>query len=208
MRGTGWAVWRIRMTATAVLVVLLPVVACTSHQSAPRPEPRRSPSPHPSAEAIVTFCQPVDDPEKPPSGYLVVAGGAAIPVTTPEGQPLQVAPGDFDQDRRWYFDDHGRWLWAKSGLVVRGSTGIEISASLDSPLRFDWGEEPNLVPRRSLRVECSQNTPQWMALVGGYFANSKGCFPLDVRVGDRPTVQVHVQMGAACPQGMETPSTG
>ena len=161
----------------------------------------------PSAEAIVTFCQPMDYPEKPPSGYLIVDGGVAIPVTTPEGQPLQVSQGDFDQERRWYFDDHGRWLWAKSGLVVRGNTGIEISAPLDSPLRFDWGEEPNLVPRRSLRVECSQKTPKWMALIGGYFANSKGCFPLDIRVGGRPTVQVHVQMGAACLQGTETPST-
>ena len=134
-------------------------------------------------------------------------GGVAIPVTTPEGQPLQVSQGDFDQERRWYFDDHGRWLWAKSGLVVRGGTGIEISAPLDSPLRFDWGEEPNLVARRSLRVECSQKTPQWVALIGGYFANSEGCFPLDIRVGDRPAVRVHVQMGAACPAGMETPST-
>ena len=150
---------------------------------------------YPSAEAIVILCQPVDYPEKPPSGYLVVDGGVAIPVTTPEGQPLQVSRGDFDQERRWYFDDHGRWLWAKSGLVV------------DSPLHFDWGEEPNLVPRRSLRVECSQKTPQWMALIGGYFANSKGCFPLDIRVDGRSTVQVQVQMGAACPQGMETPST-
>jgi hypothetical protein len=199
---TSWTAWRIRMKATAVLVALLPVVACSSHQSVARQEPRRSPSPRPSAEAIVTFCQPVDYPEKPPSEYLVVDGGAAIPVTTPEGQPLQVSRGDFDQDRRWYFDDHGRWLWAKSGLVVRGNTGIEISTPLDSPLRIDWGEQPNLVPRRSLRVECSQNTPQWMALIGGYFANSKGCFPLDIRVGDRPTVQIHVQMGAACPQGM------
>jgi hypothetical protein len=147
----------------------------------------------------------VDYPEKPPSGYLVVDGGVAIPVTTPEGQPLQVSRGDFDQERRWYFDDHGRWLWAKSGLVMRGNTSIEISAPLDSPLRFDWGEEPNLVPRHSLRVECPQKTPQWMALIGGYFANSKGCFPLDIRVGGRPTVQVHVQMGATCLQGMETP---
>ena len=162
---------------------------------------------YPSAEAIVILCQPVDYPEKPPSGYLVVDGGVAIPVTTPEGQPLQVSRGDFDQERRWYFDDHGRWLWAKSGLVVRGNTSIEISAPLDSPLRFDWGEESNLVPRRSLRVECPQKTLQWMALIGGYFANSKGCFPLDIRVGGRSTVQVHVQMGAACLQGIETPST-
>jgi hypothetical protein len=157
----------------------------------------------PSAEAIVTFCQPVDFPEKPPSGYLLVDGGVAIPVTTPEGQPLQVSRGDFDQEMRWYFDDHGRWLWAKSGLMVWGNTGLEISAPLDSPLRFDWGEEPNLVPRRSLKVECSQKTPQWMAFIGGYFASSKGCFPLDIRVGDRPAVQVHVQMGAACLQEME-----
>jgi hypothetical protein len=157
---------------------------------------------YPSPEATVTVCQPVDYPEKPPSGYLVVDGGVAIPVTTPEGQPLQVSQGDFDQERRWYFDDHGRWLWAKSGLVVWGNTDIRISAPSDSPLRFDWGEEPNLVPRRSLRVGCSQKTPQWMALIGGYFANSRGCFPLDIRVGDRATVQVHVQMGAACLQAV------
>jgi hypothetical protein len=174
------------------------------------PLPREHSTPtigYPSAEAIVTFCRPVDDPEKPPSEYLVVDGGVAIPVTTPEGQPLQVSRGDFDQDGQWYFDDHGRWLWAKSGLVVRGNTGIEISAPSDSPLRFDWGEEPSLAPRRSLRVECSQKTPAWMALIGGYFANSEGCFPLEIRVGGRPAVRVHVQMGAACPPGMETPST-
>ena len=162
---------------------------------------------YPTAEAIVTFCQPVDYPEKPPSGYLVVDDGVAIPVNTPEGQPLQVSRGDFDEERRWYFDDHGRWLWAKSGLVVRGNTGIEISAPLDSPLRFDWGEQPDLAPRRSLRIECSQKTTKWMALIGGYFANSEGCFPLDIRVGDQPTVRVQVQMGAACLQGTETPST-
>ena len=162
---------------------------------------------YPSAEAIVTICQPVDYPEKPPSGYIVVDGGVAIPVTTPEGQPLQVSQGDFGQDGHWYFDDQGGWLWAKSGVMVRGNTGIEISAPLESPLRFDWGEEPNLVPRRSLRVECSQPTSQWIALIGGYFANSQGCFPLDIRVGNRAAVQVHVQMGAACIQAMETPST-
>ena len=162
----------------------------------------------PSPEATVTFCQPVDNPEKPPSGYLVVDGGVAIPVTTPEGQPLQISRGDFDAERRWYFDDHGRWLWSKSGLVVWSNTEIEISAPVDSPLSFDWGEEPNLVPRRSLRVECLQQTPQWMALIGGYFASSEGCFPLDIRVGERPTVQVHIQMGAACLPEMETPSTG
>jgi hypothetical protein len=161
---------------------------------------------YPSAEAIVTSVN-CGLSEEPPTGYLVVDDSVAIPVTAPEGQPLQASRGDFDQERGWYFDDHGRWLWAKSGLLVRGNTGIEISAPLDSPLHFDWGEEPNLVPRRSLRVECSQRTPHWMALIGGYFANSVGCFPLDIRVGDRPTVRVHVRMGAACLEGMETPST-
>jgi hypothetical protein len=134
--------------------------------------------------------------EEPPAGYLVVEDSVAIPVTTPEGQPLQVSQGDFDGQGSWTFDDHGGWLWAKSGLVVRGDTVVEISAPSDSPLRFDWGEEP-LAPRRSLKVECP--TSQWMALLGGYFADSQGCFPLDIRVADRPPVQVHVQMGAACP---------
>lgn len=193
----------LRLIVLCLLSSLL--VACTA-QTKPT-EVRTSTTVYPSAEAIVTFCQPVDYPEKPPAGYLVVDDGVAVPVTTPEGQALQISQGDFDQDGRWYFDDHGRWLWAKSGLVVLGNTDIEISAPLDSPLHFDWGEEPNLVPRRSLRVECSQKTPQWIALIGGYFASSKGCFPLDIRVGDRPTVQVYVQMGAACLQGMETPST-
>jgi len=179
------------------------MASCSPKQSPTTPKQSTSTIGYPSAEAIVTSvsCGPS---EEPPSGYLVVDDSVAIPVTTPEGQPLQVSRGDFDQERRWYFDDHGRWLWAKSGLLVRGNTGIEISAPLDSPLRFDWGEQP-LVPRRSLRVECSQKTPQWMALIGGYFANSKGCFPLDIRVDGRPTVQVQVQMGAACLQGMETP---
>ena len=181
------------------------MVSCSPKQPPTTPKQSTSTIGSPSPEAIVTVCQPVGYPEKPPSGYLVVDDGVAIPVTTPEGQPLQVSRGDFDQERHWYFDDHGRWLWAKSGLVMRGNTSIEISAPLDSPLRFDWGEEPNLVPRRSLRFECPQETPQWMALIGGYFANSKGCFPLDIRVGGRPAVRVHVQMGAACLQGMENP---
>ena len=183
------------------------MVSCSPKQSPTTRKQPTSTTGSQTPEATVTVCQPVDYPEKPPSGYLVVDGGVAIPVTTPEGQPLQVSRGDFDQERRWYFDDHGPWLWAKSGLVVQGGTGIEISAPLDSPLRFDWGEEPNLVPRRSLRVECSQQTSQWMALIGGYFAKSKGCFPLDIRVGGRPVVQVQVQIGDACLQGMETPST-
>lgn len=187
----------------AACLLGLVVASCGPQRQPTARKPSTPTVGYPSAEAIITFCQPVDYPENPPPGYVVVEGRVAIPVTTPDRQPLQVSRGDFDQAGRWYFDDHGGWLWAKSGLLVWGSTEVEVSAPLDIPLRFDWGEGPNLVPRRSLRVECSQKTPKWMALIGGYFATTEGCFPLAVRVGGRPIVQVHVQMGARCLGGVE-----
>lgn len=196
MRDIGW---HRTMKATAILVALLSVAACVSHQPSAAQRSGSSPAPHQSTEVTVSSinCGPA---ELPASGYRVVDDGVAIPAVAPEGQPLEVSRGDFDQERRWYFDDHGGWLWAKTGLTVRGNTSIEISAPSNSPLRFAWGEQP-LVPRRSVKVDCSQQSPRWMTLIGGYFANSTGCFPVDIRVGDRPTVQAHIQLGAACPQG-------
>jgi hypothetical protein len=92
-------------------------------------------------------------------------------------------------------------LWSKSGLVViRGTAPVVISVPRAWRARaaITWSNRG----LGETSVEHVQACPGggWLAYPGGFFAMTKGCFPLDVAVATRHR-RVWIRMGsrAGCP---------
>jgi hypothetical protein len=94
-----------------------------------------------------------------------------------------------------------RW-WAKSALVVeegRAPVVISVPSAWRSRAAIAWnnrGADPT-------SVEHVQSCPGhvWLAYPGGFYAQTRGCIPIDVAVGARHR-RVWIGMGsrAGCPQ--------
>ena len=92
-------------------------------------------------------------------------------------------------------------LWSKSGLVVvEGAAPVVISVPPTWRARaaITWSNR-GLGETSSERVQSCPGHG-WLAYPGGFFAQAKGCIPIDVTVGARHR-RVWIRMGsrAGCP---------
>jgi hypothetical protein len=140
----------------------------------------------PSPGAGLACDQVIDTVDAPPAGRVVVAGAVAVP----NPAALQVNPsGETAPPLR---------LFAKSGLVVRAASVVELRvppAAADR-LRIGWGNAAR--PGMDVRVEGCADRTGWLVFAGGYWVDEPGCLPLTVRAGGRDE-DVRIGVGVACP---------
>lgn len=174
------------------LFALLPAVlltACATAGPSPTPSaavPTAAPvaTPFPDDGVARVSCDHVIGRQEmsPDAEQAAQLAAAALPV----GRQLQVTEVD------------GRW-WAKSGLVVRPGTPVELEivGEAAATSTIGWGNPGPAVAR--IRVYCPDvhAVPGWLAFAGGYTVDKPRCLPLLVRSADRETL-ARIPVGAPC----------
>lgn len=117
----------------------------------------------------------------PGAGYRLVLDALALPTAQLEPQ----ASGE-----------PGR-LFAKSGLLVRAGTAIELTVdtSAAAGVTIGWGSPgPEAT---TIRVPACSSANGWLAFAGGYTVGEPTCVPLIVRAGGHEQ-RAEVRVGASC----------
>jgi hypothetical protein len=114
-------------------------------------------------------------------GYRLVLDAVAVPTG-------KLVPQDSDEPG---------WLFAKSGLVVRAGTLVDVAVAPDAVtgVRVGWGSPGP--EGTAIHVPACPSGSGWLAFAGGYSVRTPACVPLIVRAhGQRERVAVSV--GVAC----------
>jgi hypothetical protein len=133
------------------------------------------------------LCSDAIDGGKGPSPFPLILGRVGLQ-TAANLQPVLL------------HDDAFR-LWSKSGLVVVQGTApvvISVPPAWRARAAITWDNRGG----GETSVEHVQSCPGhgWLAYPGGFFAQARGCIPIDVTVGARHR-RVWIRMGgrAGCP---------
>ncbi|WP_250038012.1 hypothetical protein [Paractinoplanes maris] len=88
-------------------------------------------------------------------------------------------------------------LFAKTGLLVRAGTAVELTVAPSAPpgVTIGWGSPGP--EGTTIRVPACPSAAGWVAFAGGYTVTALTCVPLIVRVGGR-TESAAVRVGADC----------
>jgi hypothetical protein len=173
-----------RTRLSALLTVCGLAAAGCSGADVPKPPPD-GPS---SSSAVDTTAGPTvpcahdlgaDAPDG--GGYRLVLDAVAVPTGTLVPQESG-EPG---------------WLFAKSGLVVRASTPVDVAVAPDAAgrVRIGWGSPgPEAT---TIHVPACPSGSGWLAFAGGYSVRTPACVPLIVRAHGKQE-RVDVSVGVAC----------
>ncbi|OPC80120.1 hypothetical protein B4N89_03390 [Embleya scabrispora] len=127
----------------------------------------------------------------PPVGYTVLLGDVALETD----RRLQTS--------RTTGAESAHPLFAKSGLVVRGGTvvDLEVVPTPGHGAAIGWGNRDTTAG--AIRVpDCTEGTtgtgePAWVAFAGGFHVDRPGCVTLIVRSRGLRT-RAHIPVGADC----------
>ncbi|WP_250002765.1 hypothetical protein [Actinoplanes sp. M2I2] len=149
-------------------------------RSAPPPVPSAPPPPFSAAAGAIDCAH--DLGARPPSeGYPLVLDAVALPTAV-----LQANESG----------EPGR-LFAKTGLLVRAGTAVELSVAPEAAgdVIIGWGSPG---PKgTTVRVPACPDAKGWVVFAGGYTVSEPVCVPLIVRVGDREQ-RAEVSVGVSC----------
>ena len=181
------------------LLIIGGLAACTS--SSPKSTTVGSGSAAPFDTAPAGVSLPCDEAigkvVAPPDDYEVVLDAVALPTADSAPQALQAGPGGDD-------DAPDGWLFAKTGLLVRGTraSSIDVASSTVGRLLIGWGGPAN--PAEHLTVAQCGRDDQWLAFAGGFWVATAGCVAIDITVGG-DVRRVMIGVGAPC-DGQQPPA--
>jgi hypothetical protein len=134
---------------------------------------------------VVSCAHIIDRLDAPPTDRTVLAGVVAV-----EAGILQPHPSS-DTDPARFF--------AKTGLVVRADSIVDLSVSAASAGRpwIGWGSPAR--PARQLRIPGCPGESGWVVFAGGFWLDEPACVPLTVRSGGREE-RARQGIGVDCPE--------
>ncbi|MFC6017471.1 hypothetical protein ACFP2T_14805 [Plantactinospora solaniradicis] len=138
----------------------------------------------PAGAAVVSCGHIIDRLDAPPADRTVLAD--AVAMWTEILRPRTT--GDTDPAR----------LFAKTGLVVRADSVVDLSVPAASTGRpwIGWGSPAR--PARQLRLPGCPGESGWVVFAGGFWLDEPACVPLTVRSGGR-VERARVRIGVDCP---------
>ncbi|MEO3924627.1 hypothetical protein ABGB07_12315 [Micromonosporaceae bacterium B7E4] len=150
--------------------------------------PARSPDPTPvagGAGAALSCAHVIDRIDAPPDGWTTLADAVAMTPVRLEPSPT----GGTGPAR----------LFAKTGLVVRADSRVDLTVPADSAGRpwIGWGSPAR--PARALHFPGCPGESGWLAFAGGLWLDVPACVPVTVRSGGREE-RVRMRAGVDCPE--------
>ena len=191
----------IRLGARVLLVgaILGVPVACVGRSStSSAPETGSAVDSHTGHDGVALECdQAIGKVGVPPQDYEIVLDAVALPTADAATRALQAGPGS----------DGGvgdGWLFAKTGLLVRGTKAstLDVPNSERGRLLIGWGSPAH--PTEHLTVAQCGHDDQWLAFAGGFWVPTAGCVAVDITAGS-VVRRVMIGVGAPC-DGQQPPS--
>ncbi|MBU2668434.1 hypothetical protein KOI35_33470 [Actinoplanes bogorensis] len=91
-------------------------------------------------------------------------------------------------------DDGAGRLFAKTGLLVRAGTAVELTTTTPG-VTIGWGSPGP--EGTTIRVPACPSAHEWLAFAGGFHVTTPTCVPLTIRANGREA-RATVRVGAPC----------